>query len=59
MDFTDEHIAEIRAALEHDFGRPFTKSEAIDAWRRIDLFYRLVTKQLPPSNMNLDQPADR
>ena len=58
MDFTDEHIAEIQAALEKDFGRPFSRNEAIAAWHRLDLFYRLVTKQLPPSNADRDQAAD-
>ena len=44
MQLTDDQIAELRTVLEKDFGRTFTDTEALDAFRRFELLYRAVCK---------------
>lgn len=44
--FNDEQIAVFQATLEKDFGRPFTKAEALDALNRLHRFVRAVTNRV-------------
>lgn len=59
MNPTDEQLARFQIALKEDYGRDFSKAEALDAWRRLDTFYRLVTGQLAPLTRNPGQAPDR
>jgi hypothetical protein len=44
MQLTVEQLAELKAVLEKDFGRKFADAEALDAFRRFELLYRVVCR---------------